>query len=75
MVDTDRNLLMVRGPVPGSRNTMVMVRYAHGAPIADRVLAEEIVQNDEPVEILEAVEEETPEAAVTDEPSEEKEAN
>ena len=67
LVDTDRNLLMVRGPVPGSRNTMVMVRYAHGAPIADRVLAEEIVQNDEPVEILEAVGEETPEAAVAEE--------
>ena len=37
LVDAERNLLFVRGPVPGSRNTMVMVRYAHGVPVAERV--------------------------------------
>lgn len=37
MVDAERNLLFVRGPVPGSRDTMVMVRYAHGVPVAERV--------------------------------------
>lgn len=37
LVDAERNLLFVRGPVPGSRNTMVMVRYAHGVPVAERI--------------------------------------
>ena len=41
LVDEERNLLMVRGPVPGSRNTTIMVRYAHGVPVAERVVAEE----------------------------------
>ena len=37
LVDAERNLLFVRGPVPGSRNTMVMVRHAHGVPVAERI--------------------------------------
>jgi large subunit ribosomal protein L3 len=40
-VDPQRNLLMVRGAVPGSRNTYVMVRYTKGAVIADRLSPEE----------------------------------
>ncbi len=52
-VDAERNLLFVRGAVPGSRNTTVMVRYAHGVPVAERVVPEEPV-----VEIEEAVTEE-----------------
>ncbi len=41
LVDAERNLLLVRGSVPGARNAMVMVRYAHGAPIAERAVPEE----------------------------------
>lgn len=41
MVDAERNLLLVRGPVPGAPNTAVMVRFAHGVPIAERFLPEE----------------------------------
>ena len=41
LVDAERNLLLVRGPVPGARNTTVMVRYAHGTPIAERIVLEE----------------------------------
>ena len=41
MVDAERNLLLVRGPVPGAPNTAVMVRYAHGVPMAERLLPEE----------------------------------
>lgn len=37
LVDAERNLLFVRGPVPGSRNTMVMIRYAHGVPVSERI--------------------------------------
>ena len=40
MVDAERHLLLVRGAVPGARNTMVMVRYARGVPLAERVAAE-----------------------------------
>lgn len=36
LVDEERNLLLVRGSVPGARNTSVMVRYAHGVPVAER---------------------------------------
>ena len=53
-VDVERNLLFVRGAVPGSRNTTVMVRYAHGVPVAERIIPEEPV-----VEIEEEVVEET----------------
>ncbi len=41
VVDAERNLLLVRGPVPGARNTTVLVRYAHGVPIAERIAPEE----------------------------------
>ena len=37
LVDAERNLLFVRGPVPGARNTMVMVRYARGLPVSERI--------------------------------------
>jgi large subunit ribosomal protein L3 len=40
-VDVERNLLMVRGAVPGARNTTVMVRYADSTKLADRLTAEE----------------------------------
>ncbi len=53
-VDVERNLLFVRGAVPGSRNTTVMVRYAHGVPVAERIIPEEPV-----AEIEEEVVEET----------------
>ncbi len=52
-VDPQRNLLFVRGAVPGSRNTTVMVRYAHGVPVSERIIPEEPV-----VEIKEEVAEE-----------------
>lgn len=37
LVDAERNLLFVRGPVPGARNTMVMIRYARGLPVSERI--------------------------------------
>ena len=37
LVDAERNLLFVRGPVPGARNTMVMVRHARGLPVSERI--------------------------------------
>lgn len=55
LVDAERNLLFVRGPVPGSRNTMVMVRYAHGVPIAERI-EPAIPEFVEPVAVAEPVE-------------------
>ena len=78
-VDAERNLLFVRGAVPGARNTTVMVRYAHGVPVAERVVPEEpVVEIEEEVveeavaEVAEpAVEEATVEAeeAVAEEPT------
>lgn len=56
LVDAERNLLFVRGPVPGSRNTMVMVRYAHGVPVAERI-EPAIPEFVEPVAVAEPVEE------------------
>ena len=41
-VDAERNLLMVRGAVPGARSTLIAVSYARGVPLADRVSAEEL---------------------------------
>ena len=67
-VDAQRNLLFVRGAVPGARNTTVMVRYAHGVPVAERIVLEEPV-----VEIEEAVAEEAV-AEVTEPVQEEAEA-
>ena len=65
-VDGDRNLLMVRGAVPGARSTLVTVSYARGVPIADRVPAEELaaaVAAEEPqVEETTAAEAEAPAA-------------
>jgi large subunit ribosomal protein L3 len=40
-VDIERNLLMVRGAVPGARNSTVMVRYADNTKLAERLTAEE----------------------------------
>lgn len=40
-VDPVRNLLMVRGAVPGARNSTVMVRYAEPSHLAERLSAEE----------------------------------
>lgn len=73
LVDAERNLLFVRGPVPGSRNTMVMVRYAHGVPVAERIepaipefvepaaVAEPVETAAEPVEAVAVAAEETEE--------------
>ena len=41
-VDAERNLLMVRGAVPGARSTLVAVSYARGVPLADRLVPEEL---------------------------------
>jgi len=78
-VDVERNLLFVRGAVPGSRNTTVMVRYAHGVPVAERIVPEEpVVEIEETVteeaaaEIEEVAVEET--AAEAEEPSAEEPA-
>ena len=54
-VDVERNLLFVRGAVPGSRNTTVMVRYAHGVPVAERIIPEEPVAEIEEEMVEEAV--------------------
>ena len=62
-VDAERNLLFVRGAVPGARNTTVMVRYAHGVPVAERIVPEE------PVVEIEEIEEEVVEQAVAEEPA------
>ena len=62
-VDVERNLLFVRGAVPGSRNTTVMVRYAHGVPVAERIIPEEPV-----AEIEETVAEEAVAEAPQEEP-------
>ncbi len=55
LVDAERNLLFVRGPVPGSRNTMVMVRYAHGVPVTERI-EPAIPEFVEPIAVAEPVE-------------------
>ena len=62
-VDAERNLLFVRGAVPGARNTTVMVRYAHGVPVAERIIPEEpVVEIEE--EVVEEAVAEVEEAAV-----------
>jgi len=71
-VDVERNLLMVRGAVPGARNTTVMVRYADSTKLADRLTAEEWAElMGTPVAEAEEVAtdeaEAEPEAAVTEE--------
>ena len=82
-VDVERNLLFVRGAVPGARNTTVMVRYAHGVPVAERIIPEEPVAVIEEEVVEEAVAEvaepvqeavaETEEAAAPEEPASEAE--
>ena len=47
-VDGERNLLMVRGAVPGARSTLVTVSYTRGVPLAERVSPEELVAAEEP---------------------------
>ena len=75
-VDARRNLLFVRGAVPGARNTTVMVRYAHGVPVAERTVPEEpVVEVEETAaeeavaEVAEAVQEEAAAEAVEAEES------
>jgi large subunit ribosomal protein L3 len=41
MVDPERNLLMIRGAVPGTRETLLSVNYSKGATLADRLMPEE----------------------------------
>lgn len=40
-VDPERNLLMVRGSVPGARNGMVTVKYSKGLKVAPRLTEDE----------------------------------
>lgn len=68
MVDAERNLLMVRGPVPGSRHTTIMVRYAHGVPISERSVLDEQAVVDEPA--IEAPEDQIVETVVASEDGE-----
>ncbi len=79
-VDAERNLLFVRGAVPGARNTTVMVRYAHGMPVAERIIPEEpVVEIEEEVaeeavaEVAEPVQEEAAEEPATEAPAAEAE--
>ena len=89
LVDAERNLLFVRGPVPGSRNTMVMIRHAHGVPVSERIEPQivEMLESaaaarpaapapvePEPVAEADAAEEQEPETAeVEEEAAEEQE--
>ena len=75
-VDAERNLLFVRGAVPGARNTTVMVRYAHGMPVAERTIPEEpVVEIEEEVaeeavaEVAEPVQEEAAEEPAAEAPA------
>ncbi len=90
LVDAERNLLFVRGPVPGSRNTMVMIRYAHGVPVSERIEPEivemlgsavaakpeesAVAVEPEPAAEADAVEEPAAEADVAEEPAGEAES-
>ena len=53
-VDEERNLLLVRGAVPGSRNSLVTVLYARGVPLAERVVAEAAPEPAEEPEVVAA---------------------
>ena len=68
-VDEERNLLLVRGAVPGSRNSLVTVLYARGVPLAERA---------EPASAIEALSEtlidESPAPAAAEETGETPEA-
>ena len=69
-VDGERNLLMVRGAVPGARSTLITVSYTRGVPLAERVPPEELaaaVAAEEP----QVEETATAEAAVAETPAEE----
>ena len=56
-VDPERNLLLLRGAVPGSRNGVITVRYAKGAPIAERVALPEpeVVESEAPDQAIDQV--------------------
>ncbi|MCI0778745.1 MAG: 50S ribosomal protein L3, partial [Chloroflexi bacterium] len=69
-VDGDRNLLMVRGAVPGARSTLVTVSYTRGVPLAERVSPEELVAAEEP-QVEETATAEAEEAVVEETPAEE----
>lgn len=89
LVDAERNLLFVRGPVPGSRNTMVMIRYAHGVPVSERIEPQimEMLESaaaarsapapvePEPVAESDAAEEQEPETAEVEEEAVEESAD
>jgi len=80
-VDPERNLLMVRGSVPGARNGMVTVKYSKGVKVATRLSDEEwnellgvVVEEPEVIEeapAADAVEETVAEVAVDEVPAEE----
>lgn len=89
LVDAERNLLFVRGPVPGSRNTMVMIRHAHGVPVSERIEPQivEMLESaaaarpaapapvePEPVADADATEEQEPETAEVEEEAAEESA-
>lgn len=76
-VDPLRNLIMVRGAVPGARNGYVTIRYAKGIEVAQRLTEEEWaeligvpVAEPEP----EAVEEQAAEASIAEEAGAEEQA-
>ncbi len=66
-VDPERNLLLLRGAVPGARNGVITVRYAKGAPIAERVAPPEpeIVEPEAP-ELESAVGQEVPDQPIAE---------
>ena len=81
-VDPERNLLMVRGAVPGWNNITVTVKYAKGRPLAARLSSEEwadllgttVVEPEVEIQEVEEVEEQAPVAEVEEAPAEEPEA-
>ncbi len=66
-IDAERNLLMVRGAVPGARSTLVSVSYARGVPLADRVLPDDLAvdQAAEEAQVEETAADVTPAEAPT----------
>lgn len=69
-VDIERNLLMVRGGVPGARSGHVTVRYSRGVPIAERV-APVVEEPEVEAEIEETPATETAAAPVAEAPADE----
>ena len=78
-VDVRRRLLMVRGAVPGSRDTLVAVRYAKGTQLAERlsdeewaaILSEQDLQAGAVVAVADVEEEAAEEEAAEEEAAEE----